>query len=166
MKVAQLVRALDCGSRGRGFKSPLSPFFLFGDYSFSHLFLFFRYLSIHLNGRFENRPRARYRPVVLTASSFANEVRVVLVSWDFFCSTIGFQSMRPSINFRPWRLNSSSEPLNFRFCFRWVGLEGCIIKKGVCVMSIPLGFRYFAMVFTKVGGSGTCSSTSRQMTAS
>ena len=26
MKVAQLVRALDCGSRGRGFKSRLSPF--------------------------------------------------------------------------------------------------------------------------------------------
>ena len=27
VKVAQLVRALDCGSRGRGFESPLSPFF-------------------------------------------------------------------------------------------------------------------------------------------
>ncbi len=26
--VAQLVRAPDCGSGGRGFKSPLSPFFL------------------------------------------------------------------------------------------------------------------------------------------
>ena len=26
MKVAQLVRALDCGSRGRGFESRLSPF--------------------------------------------------------------------------------------------------------------------------------------------
>ena len=26
VKVAQLVRALDCGSRGRGFDSPLSPF--------------------------------------------------------------------------------------------------------------------------------------------
>ena len=26
VKVAQLVRALDCGSRGRGFKSRLSPF--------------------------------------------------------------------------------------------------------------------------------------------
>ena len=25
VRVAQLVRALDCGSRGRGFKSPLSP---------------------------------------------------------------------------------------------------------------------------------------------
>ncbi len=28
VKVAQLVRALDCGSRGRGFESPLSPFFV------------------------------------------------------------------------------------------------------------------------------------------
>ena len=27
VKVAQMVRALDCGSRGRGFESPLSPFF-------------------------------------------------------------------------------------------------------------------------------------------
>ena len=26
VKVAQLARALDCGSRGRGFESPLSPF--------------------------------------------------------------------------------------------------------------------------------------------
>ncbi len=26
VKVAQVVRALDCGSRGRGFESPLSPF--------------------------------------------------------------------------------------------------------------------------------------------
>ena len=26
VRVAQLVRALDCGSRGRGFKSRLSPF--------------------------------------------------------------------------------------------------------------------------------------------
>ncbi len=25
VRVAQLVRALDCGSRGRGFESPLSP---------------------------------------------------------------------------------------------------------------------------------------------
>ena len=30
VKVAQLVRALDCGSRGRGFKSPLSPLLLSG----------------------------------------------------------------------------------------------------------------------------------------
>ena len=29
MNVAQLVRALDCGSRGRGFESRLSPFFTF-----------------------------------------------------------------------------------------------------------------------------------------
>ena len=27
VRVAQLVRALDCGSRGRGFESRLSPFF-------------------------------------------------------------------------------------------------------------------------------------------
>jgi hypothetical protein len=27
VRVAQMVRALDCGSRGRGFESPLSPFF-------------------------------------------------------------------------------------------------------------------------------------------
>ena len=30
VKVAQSVRALDCGSRGRGFDSRLSPFFMRG----------------------------------------------------------------------------------------------------------------------------------------
>ena len=30
VNVAQLVRALDCGSKGRGFESHLSPFFLGG----------------------------------------------------------------------------------------------------------------------------------------
>jgi len=100
------------------------------------------------------------------ASRFANEAMEVLELGDFFCSTIGFQSILPSIHFKSCCLNNSSEPLNFRFCFRWVGLLGCIIKNGVCVISFPSGFRYFVMVFTKAGGSGTCSSTSRQMTAS
>jgi hypothetical protein len=32
VRVAQMVRALDCGSRGRGFESPLSPFFYERDF--------------------------------------------------------------------------------------------------------------------------------------